>query len=90
MIAPLTYQSSMKINTSPVSFRSSGINQIFAAAIVNRQFCEMLLNNPNEALKNGYLGETFLLSKEEWDLIVSIRADSLSDLAKKVNRALGR
>jgi hypothetical protein len=48
----------------------------------------MLLQDPNTALRNGYLGETFSLSKEEQDLIVSIRANSLSDLAKQVNRSL--
>ena len=61
---------------------------MFAAAVVNRQFCDMLLQDPHTALQNGYLGETFLLNKEERDLIVSIRAHSLADLATQVNRAL--
>ena len=68
---------------------SSGVSQVFAAAVVNRQFCDTLLRDPHEALQNGYLGDTFSLSKEERDLIVSIRASTLPDLARQVNRALG-
>jgi hypothetical protein len=48
----------------------------------------MLLQDPSIALQRGYLGQTFSLSKEERDLITSIRAKSLSDLAKQVNRSL--
>jgi hypothetical protein len=48
----------------------------------------MLLQDPQIALQKGYLGETFPLSKEEQDLIISIRANSLSDLAKQVSRSL--
>jgi len=89
MIAQLTYQ-----NTFPRKFASrptassSGLIQVFAAAVVNQQFCDMLLQNPSIALQRGYLGQTFSLSKEEQELITSIHAKSLSDLAKQVNRSL--
>jgi len=88
MIAPLTYQNTLAMNLTSRSNISSGISRVFAAAVVNKQFCSMLLQDPQIALQKGYLGETFSLSKEEQDLIVSIRADSLSDLAKQVNRSL--
>jgi hypothetical protein len=88
MIAPLTYQNTLPMNITSRSNISSGISRVFAAAIVNRQFCSMLLQDPQIALQKGYLGETFSLSKEEQDLIISIRANSLSDLAKQVNRSL--
>jgi hypothetical protein len=48
----------------------------------------MLLHDPSIALQKGYLGETFSLSKEEQDLITTIRANSLSDLAKQINHSL--
>ena len=88
MIAPLSYQGTLprKFNSRPNS--SSGLSQVFAAAVVNQQFCDLLLQDPSIALQKGYLGETFSLSKEEQDLITSIRAKSLSDLAKQVNRSL--
>ena len=88
MIAPLTFQNTLPMNITSGSIVSSAISRVFAAAVVNKQFCSTLLEDPQNALKNGYLGETFPLSREERDLIVSIRADSLSDLAKQVNRSL--
>lgn len=88
MIAPIAYDSSIKFNTRPMSVQSPGLSRMFAAAVVNRQFCEMLLNDPEEALRKGYLGETFTLTQDECDLIVSIQARSLADLARQVNRSL--
>lgn len=71
----------------PVNART-GLHRLFAAAIVSDQFRETLLSKPEEALTNGYLGQTFLLTDQERMLIKSIRADTLTDLAQKVNRAL--
>ena len=88
MIAPFTYQDTQQINLKSQPKISSGLSRMFAAAVVNQQFCDTLLHDPSSALQNGYLGETFSLSKEEEDLIVSIRANSLPDLAKQVNRSL--
>jgi hypothetical protein len=88
MIAPLTFQNTVSMNLPARSAISSGISRVFAAAVVNKQFCSTLLQDPQVAIQNGYLGETFSLSNEERDLIISIRADSLSDLAKQVNRSL--
>ena len=88
MIAQFTYQTTLSRKFTSKPGVSSGVSQVFAAAVVNQQFCDMLLQNPSIALQKGYLGETFPLSKEEQDLIISIRANSLSDLAKQVNRTL--
>lgn len=71
----------------PANVRT-GLHRLFAAAIVSDQFRETLLNKPEEALANGYLGQTFMLSDQEKMLIKSIQADTLTDLAQKVNRAL--
>lgn len=88
MIAPFTYQNTITMNLTSKPNISHGLSKVFSAAVVNRQFCDLLLEDPCIALKKGYLGEAFSLSMEEHDLIVSIRANSLSDLAKKVTRAL--
>lgn len=88
MIAPTLYQTSGTVTVAPMTLQSIGLSRMFAAAVVNQQFCEMLLNNPQEALRKGYLGETFMLTKDERDLIVSIRARSLADLAREINRSL--
>jgi len=87
MIASFMNQTASKKFTSLQS-APSGLSQVFAAAVVNRQFCDMLLRDPSIALQKGYLGQPFSLSKEEKDLIVSIRANSLADLARQVNRTL--
>ncbi len=88
MIAPMTYQNILPMNLTSRSNISSGVSKIFSAAVVNGQFRSTLLQDPQTAIQSGYLGETFSLSKEEKDLIISIRADSLADLAKQVNRSL--
>jgi hypothetical protein len=88
MIAPFTYQNTISQKFTSRSNSSSGLSQVFAAAVVNQQFCKMLLQDPSIAIQKGYLGQTFSLSKEEQDLITSIRANSLSDLAKQVNHSL--
>jgi hypothetical protein len=88
MKSPLTYQKALTISLTSRPNNSSSISRVFAAAVVNQQFRDMLLHDPNTALQNGYLGEAFSLSKEEQDLIVSIRANSLSDLARQVSRSL--
>ena len=88
MIAPLAFESPVSLNIQPVSLQSPGLTRMFAAAVVNRQFFAMLLNNPQEALQRGYLGETFSLTKDECELLVSIQARSLADLARQINRSL--
>jgi len=72
---------------SPVASRT-GLPRLFAAAVVNDQFRETLLHRPEEALEHGYLGQLFSLTDKERAAIQSIRADTLTDLARKVNYAL--
>lgn len=88
MIAPLIFgRPARGLATSHVH-ASEGLIRVFSAAVVNRQFQDMLLQDPAIALARGYLGEKFILTKEEHDLVLSIRAKSLPDLAKQVNRSL--
>jgi hypothetical protein len=77
----------------PFDFRKptrsrAGLHRLFAAAVVSDQFRETLLRKPEEALANGYLGQPFILTDQEKTIIKSIQADTLTDLAQKVNRAL--
>jgi hypothetical protein len=66
-----------------------GLSSVFAAAVVNQNFREMLLKEPAKALKQGYLGKSFALSQEDASLIVSLNAKSLSDLANQVVLTIG-
>jgi hypothetical protein len=66
----------------------SGLHRLFAAAIVSDQFRATLLREPDQALANGYLGQTFTLTDKEKSIIRNIRAKNLTDFAQKVNQAL--
>ena len=66
----------------------TGLHRLFAAAVVSGQFRETLLNQPEDALANGYLGQPFILTDRESSAIKSIHAENLADFAQKVNQAL--
>ncbi|MFH2102579.1 MAG: hypothetical protein ABIJ39_04395 [Chloroflexota bacterium] len=63
--------------------------RLLAAAVVNRSFCQLLLEDPEIAIQRGYQGESFLLNDEERALLLAIRADSLTDLARQIAQILG-
>jgi hypothetical protein len=69
--------------TSPAS-NFGELSRLLTAAVVNRNFCNMLLTNPANALDAGYNGESFRLAKEEKALILSINAKSLTEFAMKI------
>jgi len=70
------------------SVTRTALHRLFAAAIVSDQFRTTLLREPEEALANGYLGQTFPLTDQERKIIKTIRAENLTDFAQKVNQAL--
>ena len=76
----------MPFTTNSTISKSNGhdISKLLTAAIVNAKFCKLLLNDPAKALANGYNGEIFRLSKDEFDQILSIKANSISDFAKQL------
>lgn len=78
---------------SPFDYRKaaperSGLHRLFTAAIVNSQFREKLLKEPEIALAGGYLGQSFTLTDQEKTIISTVRAHDLTDFAQKVNQAL--
>jgi hypothetical protein len=64
--------------------RHKSLNQLLCAATVNSTFCEMLLRDPDQAIRAGYLDHTFSLTPEERELVVGIRAQRLEDFAAEV------
>ncbi|HTP02824.1 MAG TPA: hypothetical protein VMJ64_15725 [Anaerolineales bacterium] len=70
--------------------KHAGLSSLFAAAVVSRSFCDMLLRDPEQALQQGYMGKDFCLSKADASLIVSLNARSLADLAQQVVQTLGQ
>ena len=81
------YASSSRGFRRPPAERS-GLHRLFAAAIVSDQFRATLLREPDQALANGYLGQTFPLTDQEKKIIKTIRAETLPDFAQQVNQAL--
>ena len=89
MATPHTYQKSilpLRVAETPRSL--AGLSKLFEAAVVNRQFCQLLLSQPETALQQGYLGNSFELTLDEKALIISIQANSLPDLAQQVTAVL--
>jgi hypothetical protein len=86
MISPTT--TSLVSRTRMQAPSLSGLSRLFAAAIVSSQFRETLLQAPKIALERGYLGQTFPLTRREQALILSIRAETLTDLARQVSMSL--
>lgn len=65
------------------------LSRLLAAATVNQDFGNLLINEPQVALEQGYQDENFLLSQDERDLVLSIHAGSLTELAQILVRTLG-
>jgi hypothetical protein len=61
------------------------LNRLIAAAVVDRDFCALLLTNPARAIGEGYQGERFQLSAETQAHLGSIRASSLPEFAQQLN-----
>ena len=90
MATPQTYQRSvLPLRVAKTPRNPAGLSKLLEAAVVNRQFCQLLLKHPETALRQGYLGNSFDLTMEEQALIISIQANSLPDLARQVTTALG-
>ena len=62
------------------------LSRLISAAVVNREFCKLLLTEPKQALAAGYKGETFQLTPEEYRLVLSIQAKSLADFATQLTK----
>jgi hypothetical protein len=72
------------------SNRDNDLSRLLSAAVINQEFRRLLLSNPEDALNWGYKGETFYLEKEERDLLLSLQAKSLPDLALQLAKARKR
>ncbi|HZD57901.1 MAG TPA: hypothetical protein VE136_14315 [Anaerolineales bacterium] len=69
------------------SKNDSGLNRLLSAAVINREFRKLLLSKPDDALALGYKGERFCLEQEERELILSLQAKTLPDLAFRLAKA---
>jgi hypothetical protein len=81
MIETRIFTPQISLITRRLPAESLEVSRLLAAAVINPEFCKLLLDNPELALNSGFQGEEFLFSEEERNLILSIRADSLAELA---------
>ena len=63
-----------------------GLSRLLTAAVVNREFCNLLLSDPAIAVATGYNGEPFDLAADVQEMIFSIRATSLADFAEQLTK----
>jgi len=69
------------------TMNDSVYSRIISAAVINERFCNLLLNDPEQAISNGYSGETFEMNSEDKMILSSIRANNLSDFATQLVQA---
>jgi hypothetical protein len=86
MIETKIYNPPISLFTRSLSNGRLELSRLLAAAVINPAFRHQLLDNPELALNSGFQGEDFLFTEEERDLILSIRAVSLADLASQLAR----
>lgn len=65
--------------------REREFSRILSAAVINQNFCKLLLKDPELAIRSGYGGEDFNLAVEETQRLSLIRAATLADFARQLN-----
>ena len=61
------------------------LSRLLAAAVINQRFRDLLLTQPEEALRVGFQGETFPLSWEDRQRVLAIQAQDLADFALQLS-----
>ena len=61
-------------------------SRILSAAVINQQFRDLLINDPDQAISRGFNGESFNLSTKEKDELSSLKGLSLADFASQLAR----
>ena len=89
MLPAAELQYSVPMMVAPSLRDHSEISRLLAAAVVSSSFRLLLPADPQQAIENGYQGESFLLSDTERYLLLYIHADTLADLARQISQALG-
>lgn len=74
-----------EVRTPPArSGANREVNRLLSAAVINERFRHLLLSDAKTALEMGFNGETFSLSPEERERVLSIRATSLQSFAEQL------
>ena len=58
------------------------MSRLINAALVDKEFCDLLLTKPCLALDQGCYGETFNLARNDRHFVLNTRASTLKDFAQ--------
>ena len=64
--------------------------RLISAAIVDPIFRSRLVENPIEAIRLGYLDQSFSLTREEQELLASIRANDFPNFSQCIHQWMSR
>ena len=64
---------------------AGNLSRLLSAAVINQRFRDLLLTQPEEALRVGFQGETFPLSREDHQRVLAIQARDLADFALQLS-----
>ena len=77
------------VTTVRVSDDVSEIGRLLVAAAIDPQFCEKLLNNPEDAIRSGFGGERFHVTGTTLKVIRAIREATLPEFIRQLDSGLG-
>jgi hypothetical protein len=82
MLTSQIFEQHVSIRSKSTDFGE--INRLLAAAVVSRKFCALLLTDPHQAIAQGYAGEKFFLSPQEYDFVLSAQGSTLQEFARQL------
>ena len=69
------------VNLVPSEEGEVEIGFLINAALVDQEFCDLLLHDPYTALEKGFYGRRFRLSPRERQFVLNVKATSLANFA---------
>jgi hypothetical protein len=78
----LAYNQTITSTIRPVNYYE--LNRLLSAAIVSTSFRNMLFTKPETALTQGYQGEKFNLSNDEYSWLISVQVTDLASFATQL------
>ena len=72
------------IATKNTKYAHPEVSRLLTAAVINRSFRSMLLNDSAKAIAGGYHGERFQMGSAETHQVTSIHASTLAEFATQL------
>lgn len=66
----------------------SSLRRMLTAAAIDQVYCELLLQAPGQAVKNGFGGEDFPLTESTLEIISHVKAANLGDFIRLINEKI--